>query len=186
MFRTLKKIALIALLAAPLTACMSAYVENKSPNISAIAPKAQPTPVKVEVEAYSNGDQNEALQQKAQAKAVETLVNTKVFAVDPAASSVLKLKLNENFNKGGAFAKGFLTGFTFFLVGTTSEANYTMDVSLVKGGNPVFNKQYSEKVYMTAGATAGTPENARKVDLMLGPDVVTQDLILQFLKEYNR
>lgn len=185
MQRVLEQTVAVILLSVSLTGCMSAYVENKAPAISDVKASSQPTSVKVEVEAYTNGDKNDNLQQKIQPKAVETLVNTKVFTVDPAAAATLKLKVSEDANKGAAFAKGFLTGFTFFLIGTTSEADYTMDVSLIENGSTVFNKQYTEKAYITAGATAGTPDNSKKVELTQGVEVLTQDLLLQFLKEYN-
>lgn len=185
MFKTLKQIAVVTLLSLSLTGCFSAYVENKAPALSEIKPSFQPKPVNVQVEAYSNGEKNDKLQQAIQPKIIEVLNNTKVLGVDAYSTATLKVKVQENFDKGSTFAKGFLTGFTFFLVGTTSEANYTMDISLIENGAPVFNRQYNQKVYATAGATAGTPDNARKVDLDQAPIAVSQDLVLQFLKEYN-
>ena len=181
----LKKLVLILPLL--LSACISTYVDNGGPQVDYkdISKSRAPIAVKLEATGSANGKENETSTKRVKELSRQTLINSQVFTIadDNSTNAKIKIKFDERFSGGGAFAKGFLTGFTFGLIGTTSSADMVMDISLELPGKPEIAKQYTQKIYITAGLTAGTPDNSTKVENAAAYDEVIKKLILAYIRD---
>jgi len=147
----------IALLA--LSGCFThrAYVDAKLPSVkySDLSPLPAPAPIAVEVTFLSNGSPNEKGQDYVQQRVIKCLEGSGLFAkVDAGAASsgegVLKIVM-ENIPSSGAAGKGFLTGLTLGIVGSTVTDQYDFKATYQGGSGAPIEKHYQHAIYTTIG-----------------------------------
>lgn len=160
-----------------LTGCASFYLDPATKDVPAAEmPKvAQPKPVKLNFEFQTRGAPNSRATNFLQAAVTEQVKSSGMFSsLDaPPGGAILDIKLNNiPLNDDSPAAKGFVTGFTFGLVGSTVSDGYECKVSyLAPGKTTPIVKITRHAIHTTLGA-AGAPPGTIHVDN--GNDAVKQ------------
>jgi hypothetical protein len=169
-------IARAALVAACLTAtlslggCGTFYVDDQLKDIAPAdqAKVTDPQPVQMLFQFQTKGVLNSRATDMLK-KDVEGVVKgsglfTATSETPAPSGAVINLTINNVPLTDDAYAKGFVTGFTFGLVGNTVGDGYICTVDyLPPGGGAKITKQARDAVYTSLGATASTPPHARKM-----------------------
>jgi hypothetical protein len=125
-------------------------------------------PVQLLFDFQTKGVHNAQVTEMAKLYAIDAANDSGLFSqvsTDPVqGGAVLNIVVNNVPLTDDAFAKGFVTGFTLGLVGSTVGDGYICTVDYLPPGNaPKITKSMRDAIYMSLGATASTPEHAAKV-----------------------
>jgi hypothetical protein len=159
---------LTAALGLLLSGCISMYVPNGLPEVAPsdyVKPR-QPAPVQLLIDWSTQGKSNTKALGHARDDIVAVVNQSGLFAStsgDPVPSGALLAITIDNSpltDPNSAFAKGFLTGFTFGLVGTKGVEGYTCTVTYIPSiGADKLTHVTRQPLIFTMGAHAA-PENS--------------------------
>ena len=135
----MQRTVLIAALGVLLSGCLSIYVPNGLPDVapSGYMKSRQPAPVQLLVDWTTQGKSNSKALGQTRDDIVSVVNESGLFAStsrDPVPSgTLLAITIDDSpvTDPNSAFAKGFLTGFTFGLVGTKGVEGYTCTVTYI-------------------------------------------------------
>jgi len=153
-----------------LSGCATAYVDTTLKDLKAEdrVKVANAQPVQLVFEFQTKGTPNsqatEMLKPVVLKAVQESGAFTQITETPPANKALLHIAINNVALSDDAFAKGFVTGFTFGLVGSTVGDGYicTLDY-FPAGGGPKITKSERDAIYTSLGATASTPQHAQKM-----------------------
>ena len=156
--------------AAALTGCMSMYVDGSTKEVTAASFKkpADAQPVQVVFEFQTKGAPNGAATQMLKAQVIEQVKASGLFSqvaeVPVSGGALLSVTLNNVPLSDDAFTKGFVTGFTFGLVGSQVSDGYVCTAKYLPVGvaQPI-TKSARHAIHATMG-TGAAPQNAVKAD----------------------
>lgn len=156
-----------------LAGCGTFYIDNGLPELKPEdrVKVANSQPVQLLVEFQTRGVTNGQGTDEIKPMVVSAVQSSGLFSQvsgDPAPNgSLLHVTLNNvplTGDENDAYAKGFLTGFTFGLVGTTVGDGYICTITYqAKPGGPELTKEARNVIYGSFGATGSTPERAEKM-----------------------
>jgi hypothetical protein len=176
---------------ATLSGCATAYVDDTLHDLTA-AEKVQvahPQPVQLLFDFQTKGAHNGAATDQLKPTVVTTVQNSGLFSqvsTDPVAGgAVVSVVINNVPLTDDAFAKGFMTGFTFGLVGSTVGDGYICTIDYLPGANGAkITKSMRDAIYATLGATAGTPQHAQKTSgFKEAAEIMTRQVVANTLNE---
>ena len=191
MYQVIKKVGLgAALLLATLslTGCLSAksYVDMR--NAVTVKQLKQPdivAPAQVVVEFRSNGKPNAGATKYVKPIVMKYLAQSTLFAELSETPSpnkqVLTVVIDNLADMGEAATKGFGTGLTLGLVGTSVEDRYVASLVWVNAAGARFEGNAKDSIVTTIGNTAG-PADLQGMDLTAATDVVFGHLVNAALK----
>jgi uncharacterized protein YifE (UPF0438 family) len=185
---------LLAMLAfaASFTGCASHYLDRNTKEIPVAQYKkpAQPKPVQLVFEFQTKGTLNTRATDYLKAQVLEQVQATQLFApVEDkavAGGALLSITLNNVPLDDSAFSKGFVTGLTFGLAGSTVSDGYVCTVKyLGEGQSEPITKMARHAIHTTMGASAA-PENGVKVDnIEIGIRTMTRQVISNALNDLS-
>lgn len=150
-----------------------------------VAKPAQPYKLKLKVEFQRNGQHIPAVDAELMEQ-VDHVIRTAGFASPAseteAGSDQLTVIVNNIADLAEARRKGFGTGSTFFIKGSTVTDNYEMQVTATIGGQSLAKSGYKEAIVTTIGHTSG-PAGVPAMTVTEAFNKVVEQLILQFLRE---
>lgn len=97
----------------------------------------------------------------------------------------LRIHMDSIADTGAAWGKGFKTGFTFGLAGSTVDDGYQFDVSLERTGRPAVQKSYRHLITTMIGSGANPPGVAEMTPAQAVSTVV-EDLVITMLRDLQR
>lgn len=153
-----------------LTGCGTFYVDDQLHDVTAAdrVTVAHPGPVQVlfdfQTKGVTNSRATDYLRSEVQGVVNGSGLFSQVSDAPVPGGAVLNLTINNVPLDDSAFAKGFVTGFTFFIVGNTVGDGYICTVEYLPGaGGTRISHQARDAVYTSLGATAPTPPHARRM-----------------------
>lgn len=187
--RMFSRFAAIAMACAMATGCVSvkSFPDPATPVISydVLHRPEKPLLLRVAVEFQRNGEHLEKVDKTIQDKVERTLRATGVIlpSADPS-SGEIRIVLNNIADRGTAAAKGFGTGLTFGLVGSTVQDAYEMSVTITANGK-TFTRTGLHHSFYTIVGNANPPEGVGTMPPSTALDKVIEQLLLAALKEYQ-
>lgn len=150
-----------------------------------IARPAQPYKLKLKVEFQRNGQHIPAVDAVLMEQ-VDRVVRTAGFALPvseaESGSDELTVTVNNIADLAEARRKGFGTGSTFFIKGSTVTDNYEMQATAMIGGKNLAKSGYKEAIITTIGHTSG-PAGVPAMTVTEAFNKVVEQLVLQFLRD---
>lgn len=148
--------------------------------------RPEPYKLKIVVEFQRNGKHLPQVDNELMGH-VESVIRGSGFAV-PASDGTagdLKVVVNNVADIGKATAKGFGTGLTLGLVGSTLTDNYEMEATLSIKGKVIKRTDYKHAIHTTVGRTSG-PEGLEPMTTSAAFGKVVEQLLLNFLNDVQR
>lgn len=151
-----------------LTGCATHYVDGAVKEVppSQFAKPTQPKPVQLVFEFQTKGAANARATEHVKPMVVDSLKTSGLFAQvedkPVAGGALLSVNLNNVALTDEAFAKGFMTGLTFGLAGSTVTDGYQCTVSYLAPGASAPIIKTSKHAIHTALGASGTPPNGQK------------------------
>ena len=152
-----------------LSGCATAYLDS---SVAELSPSekvavAHPQPVQLLFEFKTKGSFNGTATDLLKQTVVDTVQRSGDFSqisTDPVPNgALLHISIDNVPLSDDAFAKGFVTGFTFGLVGSTVGDGYICTADYQAAPNaPVVTKTMRDAIYTSMGATSG-PQHAEKM-----------------------
>jgi hypothetical protein len=156
--------------AAALTGCSTIYVDGSTREVNAASYKkpVEAKPVQLVFEFQSKGAPNGAATKLLKDQVVEQVKTSGLFsqvAETPVnGGALLSVTLNNVPLTDDAFSKGFMTGFTFGLVGSQVSDGYVCTAKyMVPNASQPITKSARHAIHTVLG-TAAAPQNAQKAD----------------------
>lgn len=150
--------------------CGTFYVDDTLKEVGPTdkATVANPQPVQVLFDFQTKGAHNGAATDYVKKEAIGVVQNSGLFSSVSEApvpsGAVVSLTINNVPLTDDAFAKGFVTGFTFGLVGSTVGDGYICTVDyLPPAGGAKVSKSVRDAIYTSLGATGSQPQHTRKM-----------------------
>lgn len=175
----------MSVVAVGLSGCISvkSYVDPKYGDISFTNVSfAQETSFNLTTEFTMKGNVNKR-GSKEFAKVAEKIFS-KAGIMNTPEGTVLKITCNNLGDIGQATAKGFATGLTFGLAGTTVTDGYEFVFEL-KNDSDSTVKTYKHALHSTIGNAGAPIENVDAVTPLAGFEAIFEDVLLSFLKDMN-
>jgi hypothetical protein len=156
------RIAIGALLVLGLSGCISvkSYVDPTygKTGYQDLNKPAQPIAMRVNVEFSRQGKRLPRADNQLRGDVERVLRGSGLVAPQPdAAAAEITVSVNNVGDVGAAAAKGFGTGLTFGLAGSTVQDGYEMTVTLTRSGVSVTKSGYKHVIISTVGNKAGPP-----------------------------
>lgn len=176
----LKRSALIATVvsSAVLSGCASFYVDNglKSADTTSIKPAASPQPVQLFFTFKTKGQPNGQVTQYLQGKVTEQVRQSGLFGELKTTAGegvgTLQITINNEVLTPDAMAKGFMTGLTLGLAGSTVGDGYQCELSYKSSDNaPEIKTQANHAIYTSLGA--GSSPEAAATKMANGEEAIT-------------
>jgi hypothetical protein len=170
-----------------LTGCMmpQSYVDPAYSGVSYNDIKRRSEPYRLEIitEFQQNGEHFPKGDQLLKSH-VERIVRATAFAIPVTenAEGVLRIVVNNFGDKGEAAAKGFGTGLTLGLIGSTVTDYYEMQAEFRLEDKTVREDKYQHAIHTTIGNKSGPPGLEPKSTMEAFDDVL-EDLILRFIND---
>lgn len=108
-----------------------------------------------------------------------------VIPTADSASGEITVVVNNFGDQGAAFAKGFATGFTFGLVGTTVTDYYEMSVEIHTNGK-VIKKDGIKHALHTKIGMGSTPDGLEVLPIQTAFERVVEQMLLNAISEFQR
>jgi hypothetical protein len=149
---------------------------------------AQPYRLKLKVNFQLNGKPHPGAEKQLMQQ-VDRVIRASGFAVPvpegEAATDELHVVVNNVADIGEAKRKGFVTGSTFFLKGSTVTDYYEMEATAVIGGKTIAKSGYKHAIHSTIGLAKGPKDiQGTTADEAFGK--VVEELILNFLGDLQK
>lgn len=175
--------------AAMLAGCAKSYVDPKYKDVTMTDLKrpAEMQRVRLDVEFLTNGSPNTWAAKHVRDRIEQALTKSGTVQLVSGDQTddvaIIHVVMNNVGDVGDAMAKGFGTGLTFGLVGSSVTDGYVFDATFTPagGGEPV-TKQYRHAIYSTVGNKEG-PAGLTPMSPSQAFDQVVQDLVMVFLKD---
>ncbi|MBT9506228.1 MAG: hypothetical protein IV109_06510 [Rhodoferax sp.] len=165
---TLLRVALAALTTLLITGCATHYVDTALKDVppEKVIKVQSPKPVQFLFEFQTKGATNARATEQLKIKATELVQRSALFSqvgsAPVASGSVLNIVVNNVLLTDDAAAKGFVTGLTFGLAGSTVTDGYICTIDYLPGGAaPKISKTVRHAIHTSLGS-AGAPVNAPK------------------------
>lgn len=187
MFSRLKTIAVVVVMSLFAAGCVStkSFVDPSYPKVSydEIKRKQSPLRLKLEVEFQRNGEHLPKVDATLKAKTDLVLrASGVIIPVEDAGEGQIKVIVNNIGDRGAAAAKGFGTGLTFGLVGTTVTDDYEMTVTITTNGKTIERTAVKHALHTAIGNTS-IPEGLEAMPLSAAFDRVIEQMILRVLRD---
>lgn len=179
------KYLLIATVAVGLSGCISvkSYVDPKYDDLSyANVSIPQDTAFDLSTEFQTKGKVKKSGSK--QMKKIADKLFAKANIANTPDGAKLKITCNNIGDVGGAAAKGFATGLTLGLAGSTVTDGYEFTFEL-QDANGTTTKTYQHALHSTVGNAKAPIENVEAVTPLAGFEAVFEDVLLNFLKDMN-
>lgn len=181
------RLALIALLALSLTACLSmnTYPDPQFRNATyeSVGKFNAVTPVRLEVVFQRNGKDYPRAVKQVRPLIEKTLQTSGAFSLSTDASApVLRVTFNNVADMGEAAKKGFVTGLTFGGKGSAVTDYYEAKIEFGSGDAAV-TKHYKHALHTTIGNADAPIQGVTAVAPAAAFGVVVDDIMLNFIKD---
>ncbi|MEW5787265.1 MAG: hypothetical protein AB1899_05370 [Pseudomonadota bacterium] len=151
------------------------------------APKIdKPIPVTLSVAGYINGSESSmatSVWKRRFSKALDVAQVLVPAGEGQAPQGNLNIQMDNVGDMGQAVGKGFVTGFTLGLVGSTVTDGYVMKSSYTTADGRKSEHEYRHAIHSMLGAGANPPEGVETMSPMEAVDLVVDDLVAQMLRE---
>ncbi len=186
MFKKLCLVALLALFSFSLAGCMSpkSFVDPTYPKVSYDVVKKRPTSLRLKliVEFQRDGEHFPKVDSTLRDNAERVLRASGVIApVSDEGEGTIKIVVNNIVEKGAA-AKGFGTGLTFGLAGTTVTDAYEMTISITANGKTIERTAIKHALHTAIGNTT-IPDVIETMPTNIAFNRVLEQLILRALRD---
>lgn len=187
---SIKGIVVAVLSSFVLSACISAksFVDPTQPKVSyeELTKRPELLKLKLAVEFQRNGQPYPRVDTILKDNVERVLRATGLIVpVDSAGDGEIKVTLNNIADIGGAAAKGFGTGLTFGLAGTTVMDAYEMSISISMGGKTVTKNEIKHALYTAIGNTT-LPEGVEVFPMNVAFGRVVEQMIIRALHEMQK
>lgn len=192
-FRSMHLIRMLSMLMVSVLAsgCLSmqSYVDPTLPSagFGDLKPSPSPQPLQLLFEFQTNGNGNATTTEQLRPEVMRILNESKLFSTVTAGGAQQSRKLfvtmNNLFEKDAA-SKGFATGLTFGLAGTTVTDRYEMNASYQVENQAPVHKTYQHALHSTIGNTKG-PEGLEPMKTADAFRKVFEQLLLNLLKDLS-
>ncbi len=192
MFKRALTLLMVCSFAAALSGCISlhAYVDNSlgDPHYADLKKPADPQPVQLLFEFQSKSVANARATATLRPKVYEEVAQSGLFSkvsYEPVASGrTLSVMINNVPLTENAGAKGFATGLTFGLAGSTVSDGYVCTISYVEPGHDVVTKEVKHTIVSTIGNASG-PQGLVAMSLTEAVDKVVRQMVGKGLAELD-
>ncbi|CAN5823791.1 hypothetical protein BH11PSE8_BH11PSE8_30200 [soil metagenome] len=189
--RALRLMRLASLLgAAALAGCATHYVDSNIKEISAAAYKkpAEPKPVQLLFEFQTKGTLNTRATDTLKAEVREQIKSSGLFSAvedKPVADgALLSVTLNNVPMTDDAFTKGFVTGFTFGLVGSQVSDGYVCTANyLPEARAAMITKSERHAIHTTMGASNAPANGVKAESLLAAVHTMTRQIVSATLND---
>jgi len=183
-------LALLVVIAATTSGCATFYVDSSLKDVPSAdyAHPASPQPVQVLYSFQTKGVNNSRATDYTRKRVMETLSASGVFSQvtsDPVPSgAILSVTINNVPITDDAFAKGFVTGFTFGLVGSEAADGYVCTVEYQASLTaPKIAKHARHAIHVTMGAHGAPEGTAKAASLDEAVTIMTRQIVGNALKD---
>jgi hypothetical protein len=156
-------------------------------NFQDISHRPQPLKWRIVTEWQRNGEHLPSLDQYLK-NTVERILKTSGM-VEPVTNNdapTLQVIVNNLGDRGGAFAKGFLSGLTFGLIGVSVTDYYEMKVVLTSGSVVITKTGYKHALHSTSGLIVSSPPGAAPTTASDGINKIIEQMMLSALKDFEK
>ena len=173
-----------------LTGCISSksFVDPTFPKVSYddVKKRTEPLRLKLTVEFQRNGQPFPRADTTLKDNAERVLRGSGVITpVADQGDGDIKITMNNIADTGSAAAKGFGTGLTFGLVGTTVTDAYEMSVSITAQGKTIYRTAFKHALHTAIGNTT-VPPGLETVPLNVGFGRIAEQLLLRILQDMQK
>jgi hypothetical protein len=188
--RRLRAACAVVLAGALLQGCMTpkSFVDpnGDSAKYEDLVRPSAPVKVKVNVEFQRNGEHFPKVDAKIRDISERVLRGSGMFVPAPdATTGEISIVMNNIADLAAARAKGFGTGLTFGLVGTTVEDDYEMSVTITVDGH-TYKKEGLRHAIHTMIGNADAPAGMETMTVSMAVDRAAEKLLLAALKDYQK
>lgn len=189
-FKRLWAVALVVVCAMAISGCITSksYVDPTfaKTRYEDLTRPAQPLPLRVNVQFSRNGTPMPQHDNELR-RYVESVLRGSglVTPSDSGASGTISVSVDNITDMGAAAAKGFGTGLTFGLVGSTVQDGYVMNVALATNGGTVTKSGYKHLLITTLGNTKG-PEGVTPTSIAAGSATIVEQMLLNALSDLQK
>jgi len=186
--RSMSKWAVMAVAVATFSGCASFYVDTALPDVksSEIKKPASPKPVQLSFAFQTKGAPNEAATKMLKGQVTELVQGSGLFSKvsESGEAAVIKVTLNNIPITQDAFSKGFMTGFTFGLAGSTVTDGYvcTVDYTPAAGGARI-TEEAKHAIHTGLGAGSAPPNIKPAASLEEAVRTMTRQIVNSALKK---
>jgi hypothetical protein len=187
MYYRLCRLLALALAGAVLSGCMSprAFVDPSFPKVSYDDVKKRSTPLRlrVSVEFQRNGEPFPKADATLRDNTERVLRASGVIVpVSDPGDGEMKVVVNNIADRGAAAARGFATGFTFGLVGTTVTDAYEMSVTITTHGKTITRSAVKHALHTAIGNT-DIPAGLEPIPINIAFQRVLEQMLLRVLQD---
>lgn len=178
-----------------MSGCVSLYVDSGLKDVSAteIKKPARPQEVQLLFGFETKGSANARATELLKSEVVEVVGSSGIFstvATDPVASGAILNVIINNVpvtDENDAMVKGFATGLTFGLAGSTVTDGYICTVDyLPPAGGPKITRTSRHAVYSTIGAKGAPPNTIKAKNAEDAFRTMTRQIIIAALKDLSQ
>lgn len=145
--------------------------------------KAQPIKLRLTVEFKRHGEPYPKVDPLLKDGAERTLRATgMIIPTDVDSAGEIKITVNNTGDRTASIAKGFGTGLTFGLIGSTVQDDYELTMSITTKGKTITKSGIKNSIYTTIG-NASAPDGVQTSTISVAFSKVLEQMILQALKE---
>lgn len=164
------RLAVMILAATVLSACITPYVDTTihdladNEKVKVVSPQPVQVLFEFQTKGVHNGQGTDLAKKQVLAAIQDTGLFSQVSSNPVPGGALLNVVINNVPTNDDAFVKGFVTGATFYIVGSTVGDGYICTVDYLPGANATkITKSMKDVIYSSLGATAPTPQHARKM-----------------------
>jgi hypothetical protein len=188
--RTTRALSAALLCCSVLAGCISpqSFVDPSAPRISYedLPKRAEPLKLKLSVEFQRNGEPFPRADSTLRDNTERVLRATGlIIPTDEGAGGEIRVVLNNVGDRGAAAAKGFGTGLTFGLVGTTVMDAYEMKVTITANGKTASRTDIKHALYTAIGNTT-LPPGIEPVPPIVAFGRVLEQMLLRALQDMQK
>ncbi len=98
----------------------------------------------------------------------------------------MDLVLNETSDESSNVMKGFITGLTFFILGSNVTSNYQFEGRYTQPGMTPVSFNYNHTLYMTKGLIVSKPDGIQRYSYDAAVDHIAMDLTVHLLRDLQQ
>lgn len=170
--------------------CATHYVDGTVKDIpdAQFARPAQPQPVQLVVEFQTNGKPNARAADFVKPMVTERVKASGLFGAisdKPGAGATLNVTINNVAMLDEAMRKGFLTGLTLGVAGSTVTDGYECTVSYSRAGAPPLVKKAKHAIYTSMGSASDVPGGVKVGSIGEAVQIMVRQVVGVALKELS-
>ena len=176
-----------------LAGCATSYVDGTTKDVpsSAFRKPASPQPVQLLFEFQTKGTLNTRVTDGLKAEVTQQIQSSGLFSsvVDKPVpgGALLSVTLNNVPLSDDAFRKGFVTGFTFGLVGSQVSDGYVCTVTYLTNAQPAgVTKQARHAIHTTVGASSAPPNSVKADSIGAAVHTMTRQIVSTTLNDLSQ